>query len=175
MDLIQKSKDLKKDADLVISKLKIKEILKKLGKVTFVGSYALDLLFRPDIDIYVQSRDCSRKKAVNITKILLDSDLFQTVGFADWSNQPSPSGERDFYWELINFSHKYQWKFDVWYTRYEDIKTIWITEKIINKLKNNPNARLQILQLKDKYYDGVKYRNGMNGIKIYEQVLGKID
>lgn len=174
MDLIQKSEDLKKDADLVIARTKINELLSKLGKVTFVGSYALNLLYRPDIDIFVQSSDCSRKKAVELTKVFLDSDFFQTVGFADWSKRTPPNGVTGFYWELIHYSDKYQWKFDIWYTAIEDIRSIDVTRRIIERLQNNPNARQQILQLKDKYFDGVKYRDDMNGNKIYEQVLGKV-
>lgn len=174
MDLIQKSEDLKKNAELVIGRTKINELLGKLGKVTFVGSYALDLLYRPDIDIFVQNKDCSRDKAVEITKVFLDSGFFQTVGFADWSEQQPPNGVTGFYWELIYYGDRYQWKFDIWYTAIEDIKTIDVTRRIIEKLQNNPNARQQILQLKDKYFDGVKYRDNMNGTKIYEQVLGEV-
>jgi len=55
-----------------------------------------------------------------------------------------------------------------------DIKTIGETKRIADKLHDNPQARQQILQLKEKYYDGVKYSNGMNGLKIYEQVLRKV-
>ena len=69
MDLLKRSEDLKKDADSVIKQSKIKELFGELGKVTFVGSYVLDLLYRPDIDIFVQSSDCSRKKAVELTKV----------------------------------------------------------------------------------------------------------
>ncbi len=174
MDLIKKSENLKIDADQVIAQSKIKELLGRLGLVTFVGSYALDLLYRPDIDIFVQSSKCFRQKAVELTKVFLDSDFFQTVGFADWSIKQPPNGVTGFYWELIHFSDKYQWKFDVWYTAIEDIKTIEVTKRIAEKLKEKPEARQQILQLKDKYFDGIKYRDGMNGIKIYEQVLGKV-
>lgn len=174
MDLLKRSEGLKKDADSVIKRLRIKELLGELGKVTFVGSYALELLYRPDIDIFVQSGDCSREKAVELTKVFLDSDFFQTVGFADWSLQQPPNGVSGFYWELIHYSDKYQWKFDIWYTNIKDVKPIEVTKRVADKLKDNPQARQQILQLKEKYYDGVKYRGGMNGIKIYEQVLGKV-
>src|SRR3989344_7232413 len=131
MDLIKKSEDLKKDADSVVEKSKVKELLAKLGMTTFVGSYALDLLYRPDIDIFVQSSDCSREKAVELTKIFLDSDFFQTVGFADWTKQQPLNNVSGFYWELIHYSAKYKWKFDIWYTVIEDIKTVGVTKRIL--------------------------------------------
>lgn len=175
MDLIEKSENLKKDADLVISRTKINDLLGKLGRVTFVGSYALDLLYRPDIDIFVQNKNCSREKAMETTKVFLDSGFFQTVGFADRSKQQPPDpAVPGFYWELIHYSSKYRWKFDIWYTAIRDIKTIEVTHRIIQKLKETPSARRQILQLKEKYFDGEKYRNGIDGMKIYEQVLGKV-
>jgi len=174
MDLLQKSEDLKKDADLIIRKTRIKDILKKLGKVIFVGSYALNLLYRPDIDIFIQSKNCLRKRAIKITKVFLDSGLFQTVGFADWTKRQPPNGPSGFYWELIHYSSKYKWKFDVWYTSVKNIETIEIVPRILKKLKNNPDAQRQILRLKGKYFDGIKYYNDINSREIYEQVLGKI-
>lgn len=174
MNLIQKSEDLKQDADQVIGKTKITEMLSGLGKVTFVGSYAFNLLYRPDIDIFVRSKDCSKEKAIGLTKEFLDSGFYQTVGFADWSDRRPPNGVTGYYWELIHFSDKYQWKFDIWYTAIEDVKTIGITNRILEKLRERPEARQQILKLKAQYFDGVKYHDGMNGIKIYEQVLGKV-
>jgi len=174
MNLINKSERLKKDADITIERLNIKELLGSLGKVTFVGSYALDLLYRPDIDIFVQSEGCSRDKVVELTKVFLDSELFQSVGVADYTKLIPPNNVVGFYWELIHLSDKYKWKFDIWYTPTKDINTIVVTNRIIEKLKQDPQARLQILKLKEKYYDGIKYSSGMNGLKIYEEVLGKI-
>ena len=55
------------------------------------------------------------------------------------------------------------------------IITIEKTKKILIKLQQNPEAREQILKIKQNLYDGNTYRNNMNGFKIYEQVLGKID
>lgn len=173
VNISKKSEDLKKDADRVIDQLKIKESLGQLGVVTFVGSYALDLLYRPDVDIFVQCHDPSRRMAVELTKRFLDSEFFQTVGFADWSVRKAPNGINGYYWELIHLSDKFQWKFDIWYTAIENQKTIEVTKRIAKLLAKMPEARQQILQQKYKYFDGVKYRDGMNGMKIYEAVLGK--
>ncbi len=44
----------------------------------------------------------------------------------------------------------------------------------LDKGKDNPDARGKILQLKDELFDGAKYKDNMNGFKIYEKVLGEI-
>lgn len=173
-ELITLSDKLQKDADRVIEKSKVVQILEKIGRVEFVGSYALNLLYRPDIDLFVVSSDCSRSTAVSTTKEFLDSNLFQTVGFANCTDYTCANGLPGYYWELIFEFSSRRWKFDVWYTAETDIRTIKKTQIIKAKLEKNSEARSKILQLKDGYFDGEKYRDGMNGFKIYESVLGKL-
>ena len=104
----------------------------------------------------------------------MDSSSFQTVGFADWTKEKAPNSLPGFYWELVVYKNGRRWKFDVWYTSEQKIMTIDKTKKILSKLKDNPDARGKILQLKNKLFDGVSYKDNMNGFKIYERVLGKI-
>lgn len=173
-DLIKKSDILKSEADNIVSESGVVRTLEKIGKVDFVGSYALNLLYRSDIDIFVTSRNCSKEVAIATTKEFLDNGLFQTVGFANRTDYQPPNGLPGYYWELIVVRGERKWKFDVWYTAEEKIKTIENTRKILEKLRNDSYARGEILKLKDKLFDGTKYKENMNGFKIYEKVLGKV-
>ncbi len=173
-ELLKRSEDLRKDADYVITQTKIYSILKSLGNVTCVGSYALDLLYRPDIDVFVQSETCTKENAIVTTKQFLDSGYFQTVGFVDWTEHDPPNKMRGFYWELVYYSKKYRWKFDVWYTSDINIESIRMTNVVSALLRKKQSAKLEILRLKDKYFDGIKYKDEMNGYKIYKKVLGNI-
>jgi len=83
--LIQKSQHLQNSADLAVKNTNIVKLLETIGKIEFVGSYALGLLYRPDIDLFVLDKDCSKDNAIAMTKQLIDSDVFQTVGFANGS------------------------------------------------------------------------------------------
>lgn len=172
--LIQKSQYLQQSANVVVQNTKIVELLQSIGKIEFVGSYALQLLFRPDIDLFVLSETCSLSSAVDMTKQLLDSGVFQTVGFANCHDYKCANGLDGYYWELIYELEGVRWKFDVWYTAEKDIKTIRNTKNIMTKLQANPTAREKILELKNKYSDGHIYRDNMNGFKIYQQILGEI-
>ncbi len=173
-DLLDRSDKLKQEADHVIKEAGIVKTFSRLGKIDFVGSYALNLLYRHDIDLFVTTDNCSRDSAVAITKELLDNRLFQTVGFADWTKEKAPNSLPGFYWELAVYKNDKRWKFDIWYTAEKKILTIEKTQKILVKLRENPNARGKILLLKDKLFDGTKYKDNMNGFKIYESVLGEI-
>ncbi|MBI2309605.1 hypothetical protein HYU89_01785 [Candidatus Collierbacteria bacterium] len=131
-------------------------------------------MYRTDIDIFVTSNDCSKDLAISTTKEFLDSGLFQTVGFANHMDYKAPNGLSGYYWELIVVKGSRKWKFDVWYTAEEKIRTIENTKKILAKLSVNKAARGKILKLKNSFFNGEKYIDDMNGFKIYEEVLGKI-
>jgi len=172
--LIKKSQNLQKSAEEIVRKTDIVKMLSTLGKVDFVGSYALKLLYRPDIDVFVTSQNCSKTRAIKLTKEFLDKDIFQTIGFANGHDFKLPNNLDGYYWELIYIVDGIKWKFDVWYTAVTDIKSIRNTKVVQAKLKENPSATQKILELKHKLYNGVTYREGMNGFKIYEKILGKI-
>ena len=173
-DLLTRADELRVEADTVFKKSEVQAILGKIGKIYFVGSYALNLLFRRDMDLFVVSDDCSMETATETTKKFLDSQLFQTVGFANGVDYDLPNQLKGYYWELVFYEDGNRWKFDIWYTAEKNIKTIEKTQKIADKLAQKPEARGQILKLKEELYDGVTYKGSMNGFKIYEKVLGNI-
>ncbi len=116
MNVVASSDQLKSEANEVVKSAKITSFFEKIGQVVFVGSYELNLLLRLDIDLFVKSKDCLLKAALNTTKQLLDSKLFQTVGFANCTDYQCPNGLSGYYWELL-YEHKgRRWKFDVWHT-----------------------------------------------------------
>lgn len=172
-ELLKYSQLLYKEAESVIAQSNFVTLFSKLGKISFVGSYALDLLYRRDIDVFVENKKCTRTLANQVTLELIKSNAFQTVGFADWTEQKPPNSLSGFYWQLIYFYKGQKWKFDVWYTS-QEVETIKKTDIIKNRLSKNITVRLEILRLKENLFDGEKYRNGMDGFKIYESVLGQL-
>ncbi len=65
------------------------------------------------------------------------------------------------------------WKFDVWCLAEEEIKSVTFTKRVSDELKKYPEKRVEILKMKEKYYNGEKYSQGYNGVKIYEEILFK--
>ena len=157
----------------MLTTIKFTELFQKLGEVVFVGSYFLDLLYRRDIDVFILDDPCDVEKAHILTKHLIDQNIFQTVAFANCTAIEPKNHLKGFYWKLIYYYQGNPWKLDIWYTA-EKVSTIPISLKIKSTLEQHPEAKLKILTLKKKYYNGDTYKKGMNGFKIYEKVLGKI-
>lgn len=170
-NLIAKANQLSNDAEVIIADTRVKEIFSKIGTVNFVGSYKLGLMFRPDIDLAVISKSPNRESAVKITSELLLSGKFQTIGFADWFSYQGKNLKKGYYWELVYVYKGVYWKFDVWYSTKEEDDSIEPTERKRILLEKNPSAKEIILRLKNEFFDGIKYKNKVNGNRIYRAVL----
>jgi len=120
----------------------------------------------------VLSDNLEKDKAVELTKRFLSQNYFQTIGFADWCNYPTKDIPKGYYWELIAKKGLLSWKFDVWYITPDQDYSIKTSRRFKELLSKNPEKKVEILKLKEKYFDGVKYRGSMSGSKIYEKVLG---
>ena len=165
-------KNKKNIAEKIIKDTEIIKILSILGDVRIVGSLNLDLLFRNDIDLLVFAQNPEESKAIDITKSLLDMNIFQTVGFSkNLDNDDYPKG---YYWELIYIHNHKKWKFDIWYLSKEQdyVKNLITQEKEFEKvLERYPDRREVILEIKGEFFDGVKYSEGLKSIEIYNAVL----
>jgi hypothetical protein len=164
---------LKRAADELLRETGVIDIFAALGAVHLVGSYRLDVMYRPDIDLVVTADELHRDAAVATTKQLLDVGQFQTVGFANWTSHHNPDGARGYYWELRSFRGDDWWKVDTWYTKPEDDRSIEPTERFARLLHGHPMAREVILGIKAHYFDGTKYRDGVTGHAIYDGVLNR--
>jgi hypothetical protein len=146
-------------------------LFSQVGHIHTVGSYRLNVMYRPDIDLIVATEAPTREQATRLTKLLLDQREFQSVGFADYVSYRKPSVTKGFYWELITPYANDWWKFDIWYLAPEDDTAIAPAEHFERLLDGNPAARETILRIKEHFFDGVKYRAGITGFAIYDAVL----
>ncbi len=171
MTLLQRAEFLHRSATELMHVTRVAELFSQLGQVHFVGSYRLDVMFRPDLDLIVTAATPSREQAVQVTRQLLDTGQFQTVGFADWVTYRKPNVPKGFYWELVTPYANDWWKFDVWYLAPEDDSSIAPAVQFERLLHENPTACETILVVKKHFFDGVKYRGGVTGFAIYDAVL----
>ena len=173
-DLIENSKDLCITAEEVLTKTGLVEIFSKLGKIEIIGSLRLKLMYRRDIDLFVLSNSIEKNKVYEITKELIDKDIFQTIGLADYQTYPAHDMPLGFFWELIIPHEGKNWKFDVWYLK-PDEKYTHLVHNSINKfeslLKASPKKAETVLKIKEAYFDGIKYKNGVKSFDIYTAVL----
>ncbi|MDR3642458.1 MAG: hypothetical protein P4L74_02405 [Candidatus Doudnabacteria bacterium] len=173
-NLIQNSQNFCKSAEEIITKTGVVEVFSKLGKVEKIGSLRLKLMYRRDIDLFVISDSIEKNKAHQITKELIDKDIFQTIGTADYQNYPAYDMPLGFFWELIIPHEDKNWKFDVWYLK-PDESYAHLVRDSINKfeplLAADPKKAEIILKIKEAYFDGVKYKDNIKSFDIYTAVL----
>lgn len=169
--LLRRADDLRRTADEIIRESDVVRFFSALGEVNFVGSYRLDVMYRPDIDLIVVSDSPQRQKTVPVTTRLMESGYFQTVAFADWFNHRREDTPKGFYWELVAPRSGAQWKLDVWYSSPHDDLSTRRTERYAKLLEGNPSARETILKLKEALFDGTRYRGTLGGADICGAVL----
>lgn len=173
VSLLERADTLRREATALLRETGVLETFDRLGDVHFVGSYRLDTMFRPDIDIIILAGRPRREEAVAVSKVLLDGGQFQTIGFADTMSYSRPGEPRGYYWQLIAPRGNRWWKLDVWYLRPEEDRSIAPTLRFSQLLRANEPARETILELKAHFFDGTKYRDGVTGPKIYDAVLNQ--
>jgi len=173
--LTRQSQQLKEAADSIMRQTHLLKQFESLGAIFFVGGYELGVMYRRDIDFYIQTRTYNSTQVKNITKQLIDSEKFQTVALADWTEHKPPTNIdiQGYYWQLVYYQDQTPWKFDIWYTTQTELQAVKDTQSIKQKLAKNPEAKEEILKLKQKYFNGQKYINNLTGMDIYMQILGK--
>lgn len=175
-NLIENSQNLCNTAHKILANTNALAIFSKLGKVEIIGSLRLKLMYRLDIDLFVVSNKIEKYKAHEVTKRFLDKEVFQTVALADYQTFPAQDMPLGFYWELIIPYEGKNWKFDVWYLKPDEPYTHLVHEsikKFEQLLATNPEKSEIILKIKEAYFDGVKYKNGVKSFDIYTAVLEK--
>jgi hypothetical protein len=174
-DVSQEAEELQRQAEVVLQESKVVDVFASLGDVRFAGSYCLQLMARPDIDIIVAAKAPRREEAVKATKRLLDEGYFQSVLFIDhfsWEKRLDAGMDaRGFYWHLDVPRFGAQWKCDVWYLAPEEDLFAPQTARFEAMLKENLDARRTILRLKHELREGKGYRAGVTGTKICQAVL----
>jgi hypothetical protein len=172
--LIENSKQLSSTAQKILEKTKVVQILSHLGQVETIGSLRLQLMYRLDIDLFVLSDTVDKDKAREITKLFIDQNMFQTVALADCQTYPEKDFPKGFYWELKVVDEDKYWKFDIWYLKPEEEYAKLVLgsiKKFEPELQKHPQKVELILQIKQAYFDGVKYKDKVKGFDIYTAVL----
>ncbi|KPJ70820.1 hypothetical protein AMJ51_00840 [Microgenomates bacterium DG_75] len=144
--LVNRSKILRKEADLLLDKSDLLELLRDYGRVRFTGAYRLNLMFEGDIDIHVINPQITKKAAVKALNQLIEQGFFRMYFFGDWVKFRRVEFPKGFYIGLKTVFNQRKWKIDIWFLKKDDPKEI----KLINFIEKNLNSekRLTILKFK---------------------------
>jgi len=154
---------LRDEAFAVIGELNLLDILKEQGETELVGSVALDLIVKPDIDFHLLTKDPDLLGKVNeVYSILLEHQKISEIRISDYRPEGVKIGIDQFPGENRS------WDIDIWISDKSESIAFEQTKTILSKLTVE-NRRI-IIELKQHYYGLGQLRNGLS-LKIYNAVL----
>jgi hypothetical protein len=153
--LEDEAEQLRKQANLILSKSRLLELLAEYGKVKLTGSYMLNLMTTADIDVHVINPTIGKTAVKEVMDRLIRQDFFDGYHFHDWvshfrtarfafPNDDNPL--KGYYMALRVVFRRRRWKIDVWFLKTPDSKGV----RLMRMVKDNSTekTRLTILKLK---------------------------
>ena len=168
--LLDRAKNLKNTADKILSDSKITSILSEYGEIVFTGSYPLELMYRPDIDFFVLTKEHNFDLYLKLLKKIIETKYFKVVCTDNQIELYKGSGLKGYYIQPNIKINDENWKMDIWLTTHDQYKPH--TEKYKKLLENTDTSKKElILEIKATLKKGKKYKEGIDGKIIYEAVL----
>lgn len=163
---MEKPSILKQEASEIIDELNLQNFLGTLGKSRIVGSVALDLIVKPDIDIHLLiDHDDLLKASDQIYHYLLNKPKIKEIRITDWREEGGIKLGVDVY-----PGSSETWSIDVWITSRAETTGFKLVDELKDRLKSE--HRKSIMEIKSYYYQQDKLKDGIS-LKIYTAVLNE--
>ena len=161
------SQKIKLQADDILKDTTLIETLNEFGKVDIIGSYPLDIMYNPDIDIVVETKDTREKSLKAITK-LLELRQFQKYEYGDFVKFPRIKRSKGFIIVLKTTVEDIKWEIEIWFleaTKEQVDQLNWISERLTTSNKE------KILEAKDLRENSGQSKHQLSSYEIYNQIL----
>ncbi len=156
--------DLLSEAQEIIAALDLFSLLSRYGKVRLVGSVALDLIVKLDIDLHLLVATHDLLSVVDgIYHPLLERPQVHEVRITDWRQEGGVKIGIDAY-----PSRSGDWSIDLWVTDRPEATAFALVDDLKSRLRRE--HREVILALKHHYHQGGLLRQGLS-LLIYRAVL----
>ncbi len=161
---------LKKQAGNILKDLNLLPELNKYGEVNFVGSYALDLIVKKDIDIVV-STSVNYKDFLKLVDYLFPLTNIYNLTLWDFRKSIHPERPQGIYCG-ISYLIKPDtfWKIDIWFMPKEGNGAKQLVDWVKKRLTND--NREIILKIKNEMLN-TKHGKEISGMDVYKAVLEK--
>ena len=163
--ILAESAKFRADAKKLLEETDVLRLLAKHGRVELTGSYVLDLMMSPDIDVKVVRASMTRRRALELFNAIAKQGRFQSYMFNDNVKRRDARFPRGYYIGLKRPYSDERWKIDVWCVE-ERGRDERVMKSVLSNL--NDRNRLAILRLK-KWARG--HRPGLPSVEIYEAVI----
>lgn len=159
INILEFSKEIKNDADQILKETGIIEILNQFGEVRVGGSYAFDLMYKPDIDIDVIISD-PRNSAISALNKIIEHKIVQKLEFGDFETYPRINRPQAYIIVLKVEKNGRKWEVEIWFKMEISKELAELNERLKNVTEDE---RLKILELKKE--------GGKQSVDIYREVL----
>ena len=176
MDVLSNAKSLREQADDLIYRWGLDDILSRYGKVFYTGSYFLDTLVYPDLDIQllVAGDPLSLPNFFDLGKEIALLDGVKALKFDNFVSHPVDPLPKGLYWGIKTSigTGSRPWKIDLWA---KDAASSHQHEDEINDIarRMDNDARLRILEIKHSLLTPEGRTPVLSGYHIYQAVLFK--
>ena len=174
MNSFKKSKQLRLEAERLLIHHGINETLSAYSDVFYTGSYALDLMAWPDIDIEISLlNDPYNKEAfLEIGKKIGQLQDIISMKFSDHYHFPVEPLPHGLYWNIriANSIWDVPWKIDLWALKPEEIQKHKKDMQATNQALNHSNRKL-IIEIKTSLLNNEGRTPILSGYHIYQAVL----
>ncbi len=171
MDKILKlSSERRKQAEKILLNGKVIPTLIKYGEPEIIGSFALDVMYDPDIDIVVLTKT-PQKSSLNALKDFINQRKFQKYEYGDFVKFKRKNRPQGFIVNLHSNMFPLKWEVEIWF-----LKSI-TKEKTLNTLLRkeiNKSNKNKILQLKHKRATNKLSKYDLSSMDIYRKVIKNI-
>ena len=167
IEMLDYSQAIKNEANELLRKYSVVEIIQKFGQVKFTGSYELNLMYKKDIDISLINDNLSVQDFTLLGKELIyglntPSAYYRNTRITPVEKRP----ENSLYWGIKTGD----WFIDIWGMSAVIYKR---AENYIKEIKSQltEDKRLIILRLKDEFIKKGTYGKNFSSRELYDAVL----
>ena len=163
------SQNIKKQADLILKKTQLVESLSRFGTVHIIGSYPMDLMYNPDIDIIVTSKDI-RASSLKALEAILQKRICQKIEYGDFVKFKRVKRPAGYIMVLKIISKGVLWEVEIWFLPSAQ-KEEKFMEKVMQQL--TPEKKKLILEFKHLINQNHISKHQISSSNIYRAVLEK--
>jgi hypothetical protein len=167
-----KNDELKAEANQLIQRAALPELLSSYSRWFIGGSYSYDLMCWRDLDIYVLDPQHDLQRCFKIGFELTRRLVAKKARFTDNVSSPPRIDEpRGLYWGIkLGDEREGAWKLDVWFL---DLAEYEQHENYSAGMRGRltPDTRTTICEIKEEYWRRPEYRDTITGNMIYRAVM----
>jgi len=166
-DIVTYSEGVKREADEILKDTGLLDTLATFGIPHVVGSYAMDLMYHPDIDVMVETSN-PHSASVDALGVLVAGGCFEKIEYGDFVKFPRTHRPSGYILVLKTKRNDVRWEIEVWFltnTKREENDVSHICALL------TPESRRTILEFKQQMHERNISKQEISSADIYHAVL----